>query len=197
MIPSDRHSFIPSQHYRRGRWTGPRGWLSSLLSSLVALLVILGPMSGSTQSSTENLCTVTERTANLDFVLQDMNGNDVALGDYAGDVILLDFWATWCAPCRIEIPGFIEMIEDYGPRGFTVLGVSIDDTQEALQLYAAELGMNYPVLVGSERDDIKDEYGPLIGFPTSFIIDRDGRICHRHVGYAAKESFVREIEALL
>jgi thiol-disulfide isomerase/thioredoxin len=142
-------------------------------------------------------CTADAEEANLDFTLKDMLGVDVHFCSYAGNVILLDFWATWCAPCRVEIPGFVEMVEDYGERGLVILGVSVDDTPEALLPYAEELGMNYPVLVGLDRDDIKDAYGPLIGFPTAFIIDRDGTICHQHTGYAPKSQFVAEIEALL
>ena len=142
-------------------------------------------------------CTADPQPANFDFTLKDMNGDDVHLADHAGNVILLDFWATWCAPCRIEIPGFIEMVENYGDQGFSVLGISIDDPPDALQSYAEELGMNYPVLIGDGRDDVKDEYGPIIGFPTSVIIDRDGNICHRHIGYTPKERFVEDVEGLL
>ena len=142
-------------------------------------------------------CSLEAKPANLDFTLQDMHGNPVHLADYAGNVILIDFWATWCGPCRIEIPGFIEMVENYGPQGFSVLGISIDDPADALQLYAEELGMNYPVLVGDGRDDVKDEYGPLIGFPTSYIIDRDGNLCHRHIGFTPKEQFIADVESLL
>jgi cytochrome c biogenesis protein CcmG/thiol:disulfide interchange protein DsbE len=142
-------------------------------------------------------CSVDPQPANFDFTLKDMHGNDVALADYEGDVILIDFWATWCAPCRIEIPGFIEMVEEYGDQGFSVLGISIDDPPDALQSYAAEMGMNYPVLIGDGRDDVKDEYGPIIGFPTAVIVDRDGNICHRHIGFSPKEAFVADIEGLL
>ena len=148
-------------------------------------------------SAASAACTVDAKSADLNFTLKDMHGDDVALSDYLGDVILLDFWATWCAPCRIEIPGFIEMIDEYQGRGFSVLGISIDDTADALLFYAEELGMNYPVLIGDGRDDVKDAFGPLIGFPTSFIIDRDGTICHQHTGFAPKMQFVEEIEALL
>jgi len=142
-------------------------------------------------------CTAAPKAADLDFVLKDMHGNDVALSDYAGKIVLLDFWATWCAPCRIEIPGFIKLYEAHQAKGFEVLGISIDDPPDALQDYAAELGMSYPVLIGDARDDVKESYGPLIGFPTTFIIDRDGNICHRHIGYAPFEQFEMEILALL
>jgi thiol-disulfide isomerase/thioredoxin len=165
--------------------------------SAMGIAIVLIPLLSSAQDGLSVSCTTAPVEAELGFTLKDMNGADVTLSDYADNVILLDFWATWCAPCRIEIPGFIEMVGEYGDRGLVVLGVSIDDAPDALQLYAEELGMNYPVLIGDGRDDIKTSYGPLIGFPTSFIIDRNGTICHKHTGYAPKEAFVREIEALL
>lgn len=170
------------------------GWSRALVT--VAVLVVL-PFLSSAQDDTAGTCTAEPLPANLDFMLKDMHGDDIALSDYAGKVILLDFWATWCAPCRIEIPGFVEMVETYAERGLAVLGVSIDDPPDALLPYAEELGMNYPVLIGDGRDDLKDSYGPLIGFPTSFIIDRSGTICHKHTGFSPKDRFVREIEALL
>ena len=89
------------------------------------------------------------------------------------------------------------MVEQYGPQGFAVLGISIDDSPEDLRLYAAEMAMNYPVLIGDGRDDVKDAYGPLIGFPTAYIIDRDGRICHRHIGFTPKDRFIEDVEGLL
>ena len=142
-------------------------------------------------------CSVKDRVADLDFTLKDVSGADVLLSDYAGDVILLDFWATWCAPCRIEIPGFLELLDEYGDQGFTVLGVSIDDAVPALEIYIEDMQMDYPVLIGDERDDIKDFYGPLVGFPTTFMIDRAGNICHQHIGFATKEQFEEEILSLL
>ena len=142
-------------------------------------------------------CDADARTARLDFVVEDISGNDVALSDYLGHVILLDFWATWCAPCRIEIPGFIELYDKYGPDGFIVIGFDVDDPVAAIRSFAAELEMDYPVLVGADRDDVKDAYGPPVGFPTSFIIDREGRICAEHTGFVPKETFEAEILALL
>jgi len=168
-----------------------------LVLTLMGTTALFGPTPSDSQDVTTDSCETDGQTANLDFTLKNMHGADVALSDHLGKVILLDFWATWCAPCRIEIPGFIEMVDNYRERGFSVLGVSIDDTPDALQFYAEEMHMNYPVLIGDGRDDIKDAYGPLIGFPTSFIIARDGTICHQHTGFAPKEQFIQEIEALL
>jgi thiol-disulfide isomerase/thioredoxin len=142
-------------------------------------------------------CTVTDKVADLNFTLQDVNGVDVLLSDYAGKVILLDFWATWCAPCRIEIPGFIEFNDKYADEGFAVLGISVDDPVDSLLIYIEDMEMDYPVLIGDGRDDIKDSYGPLYGFPSTFLIARDGSICHQHTGFSPQEQFEQEIEAML
>jgi cytochrome c biogenesis protein CcmG/thiol:disulfide interchange protein DsbE len=159
--------------------------------------MLLGLVSKPLYSQQQEACTVTDKAANLDFVLLDMDGAEVKLSDYLGIVILLDFWATWCAPCRIEIPGFIELFDKYEARGLSILGVSVDDSVDALQLYAEEMEMDYPVLIGDGRDDVKDAFGPLYGFPTTFLINREGDICHQHTGYAPKEQFEQEILSLL
>jgi thiol-disulfide isomerase/thioredoxin len=98
--------------------------------------------------------------ARLDFTLKDMNGVDVSLASFKGKVILLNFWATWCGPCRAEIPDLVELQGRYADD-LVVLGVSVDDTPDKLLPYAAEFKMNYPVLVGNGRDDFQDAYGPL------------------------------------
>ena len=112
-------------------------------------------------------------------------------------MILLDFWATWCAPCKIEIPGFVEMYTKYSPKGFVVLGVSVDDPVSQLKPFVDQFKMNYPVLIGLDRDDVKDAFGPPVAFPTSFLIGRDGKICREHAGFTPKEQFERELKALL
>jgi peroxiredoxin len=149
------------------------------------------------EAAQTEVCDTNGKIANLDFVLKDIDGKDVALSAYKGKVILLDFWATWCAACKIEIPGFVELYKKYQSRGFVILGVSVDDPVPALKAFAKQFKMNYPVLPGADRDDIKDAFGPLYGFPTSFIISRDGRICTQHTGFAPKEEFERAIKALL
>jgi len=136
------------------------------------------------------------KDAPLHFTLKDMNGVDVQLASFKGKVILLNFWATWCGPCKAEIPALIELQEQY--RGdLVVLGFSVDDTVDKLLPYAAEYKINYPVLVGNGRDDVQDAYGPLWGIPVSVIIGRDGTIAKKHAGIASKEQFEREIKALL
>jgi thiol-disulfide isomerase/thioredoxin len=136
------------------------------------------------------------KPAPLQFTLKDMNGIDVKLASFKGKVILLNFWATWCPPCREEIPTLIDLQQQYGDR-LVVIGVSIDDTEAKLKPYATQMHMNYPVLVGKDRQDVQDAYGPLFGIPVSVFVDRDGRIWKRHSGAATRDQFEREIKALL
>jgi thiol-disulfide isomerase/thioredoxin len=136
------------------------------------------------------------KPARLDFTLKDMNGVDVHLASFKGKVILLNFWATWCGPCKAEIPMLVELQDQY-PDDLVVLGLSVDDTAEKLLPYAAEYKMNYPVLVGNGREDVQEAFGPLFGIPVSVIIGRDGIIAKKHSGIATKEQFEREIKSLL
>lgn len=142
------------------------------------------------------VCDAKAERANLNFTLKDMNGKDVTLSHYRGRVILLNFWATWCGPCRIEIPGFIELYGKYRSRGLIVLGVSADDPVARLKRFAARMKMNYPVLVGNGRDDVQQAF-PWLGLPTTFIIGRDGSICHEHTGLATTAQIEPIIKALM
>jgi peroxiredoxin len=146
---------------------------------------------------TAEACPLDAKPADLNFTLKDMNDKDVSLASYKGKVILLDFWATWCGPCKVEIPGFVEMQNTYGPKGLQVIGISIDDRAEQLKPFAAEFKMNYPVLQGLGRDDVTDAFGPVFGVPTTVIVSRDGRICASHSGMTAKEVFEEHIKELL
>jgi thiol-disulfide isomerase/thioredoxin len=136
------------------------------------------------------------KPAPLQFTMKDMNGVDVKLASFKGKVILLNFWATWCGPCRAEIPSLVALQQTYG-QDLVVLGVSVDDPLEKLKPYATEMQMNYPVLVGKDRQDVQDAYGPLWGIPVSVFVDRDGKIWKRHSGIASKDQFEKEIKALL
>ena len=135
--------------------------------------------------------------APLDFTIADMNGNEVDLAELKGKVILLNFWATWCGPCKVEIPGFIELQDEYGDQGFQVLGLSVDDTPEQIRPFAEEFDVNYPMLVGLGRDDFQDAYGPIWGLPVSYWIDREGTLCKTHMGIATKDEFERDLKFLL
>jgi thiol-disulfide isomerase/thioredoxin len=132
-----------------------------------------------------------------DFELENIAGGLTKTADLRGKVLVVDFWATWCEPCKMEIPWFSEFQTKYGPRGFQAVGVSVDDTVEKLKPYVAKYKMNYPVLLGLNHDDIQNAYGPLWGIPVTAIISRDAKICVKHAGISSKQNFEKEIESLL
>ena len=136
------------------------------------------------------------KAAPLNYTVKDMNGADVHLASYKGKIILLNFWATWCPPCKVEIPDLIALQEQY-KDDIVVLGFSVDDTAEQLKPFAGEYKMNYPVLVGLGHENIQEAYGPMWGIPVTVIIDRDGRIAKKQSGIRTKEQIEREIKALL
>jgi thiol-disulfide isomerase/thioredoxin len=142
-------------------------------------------------------CPATAKAANLNFTLRDVTGRDVTLSSLKGKVVLLDFWATWCGPCKIEIPWFIEFQNKYAKDGLQVVGVSVDDTIDKLKPFVAEMKMNYPILQGLGHDEVQDAYGPIWGIPVTVMISRDGKICAKHTGMSTKAAFEQEIKALL
>jgi len=161
-----------------------------------------GTLAGSPNSAEEDAAADAKaagKAAPLTFTLKDMNGVDVKLASFKGKPIVLNFWATWCGPCRAEIPSLVELNTQYGKEGkdVIILGISVDDPVDKLKPYASRMKMNYPVLVGAGRDDVQDAFGPLWGIPVTVFIDRDGRIAKKHSGIASKEQFEQEIKALL
>ena len=142
-------------------------------------------------------CPADAKPANLNFTLKDMNNKPVRLSDYKGKVILLDFWATWCGPCKVEMPWFSEFQARYAKDGLQVFGVSVDDPLDKLKPYVTELKVTYPVLQGLNHDDIQDAYGPLVGIPVTVLISRDGKVCGKHTGLASKAAVENEIKGLL
>ncbi|MGD9903418.1 MAG: TlpA family protein disulfide reductase [Vicinamibacterales bacterium] len=131
-----------------------------------------------------------------DFTLPTLDGKQLSLGAHRGKVVLLNFWATWCGPCKAEIPGFVELQQQY-KNDLVVIGLSVDDTAEKARPFVEQYKVNYPIVLGVGRDDIQDAYGPIYGIPASFLISRDGKVCKRHLGIAPKAQFEREIKALL
>ena len=137
-----------------------------------------------------------ERIAAPDFVLEDSTGRLVRLSDHQGQVVLLNFWATWCNPCRVEVPWFIEFQRTYGHKGFTVIGVSLDeDGWTPILPYIAKQRVNYPIVLG--KNDILQAYGGLDTLPTTLIIDRRGRVAATHLGLVSKSVYEQGIEAAL
>jgi len=140
-----------------------------------------------------------------DVAIKDLDGKDVRLEQFRGKVVLVNFWATWCGPCRIEMPWFIEFQEKYADKGFTVLGVAMDVEgkevvepwlqQERFDVEGQQRALNYPILIGN--DSIGQRFGGLIGLPTSLVISRDGHITMRFLGLVKHELILKEIEKQL
>jgi len=183
-----------------------KGVLVSL--GVVALLVVMvwadrkfpaaGKPSTSVASSTSN-------AAMPSVVMKDLNDHDVTLAQYQGQVVLVNFWATWCEPCKVEIPWMIEFQKKYSSRGFTILGVSMDEDgkkainpfleKERFDVNGQKEAMNYPILLGN--DSIADKFGSIMGLPTSMLFTRDGKKIKTIVGLVNHDEIAKSIESLL
>lgn len=131
-----------------------------------------------------------------DFLLTDSSGRSLRLSGFRGKVVLLNFWATWCNPCRVEIPWFIDFQRRYGSRGFSAIGVSLDDDGwNTVRPYTSKHGINYPIVLGGEQ--VAQAYGGLESLPTTLIIDRNGRVAATHVGLVSKSVYEKDIESVL
>lgn len=130
-----------------------------------------------------------------DFSLTDLQGNKLQLSAYRGNVVLLDFWATWCAPCRAEIPYFVRLQKQYQAEGLRIIGISLDDDVKPVREFYREFAMNYPVAMGNDK--LAQQYGGILGLPVAFVIDRKGGIYRRHIGETDPATFDGDIRYLL
>lgn len=140
-----------------------------------------------------------------EFKVKNLDDKDVALADYKGKVVLVNFWATWCDPCRVEIPWLIEMQDKYAAKGFTVLGIAMDEegkpvvapfvAKERFEVNGQKLPMNYPIVIGN--DSVAEKFGGLLGYPTSVLISRDGKVLKRTTGLIGYDETTKLIEGAL
>ncbi len=139
-----------------------------------------------------------ERAAAPNFTLRDSGGKEVQLADYKGKVVLVNFWATWCMPCRIEIPWFNEFEEKYKDKGFAVLGVDFDSHEDwdVIDPYMADQKMVYKVVRAGDTEMPQPYYG-IDALPTTFLVDRDGKIAAMHTGLVSKATYEDGIKQLL
>jgi len=155
--------------------------------------------------STEQVSVKTAGQTAPEVTFKDLEAKDVTLGQYKGKVVLVNFWATWCDPCYIEIPWLIEMQQKYEAKGFTVVGISMDEegqsavapflAKERFNVNGQRLPMNYPIVIGN--DEVADKFGGLLGYPTSFLISRDGKIVKKVQGLISYEELTKAIESQL
>jgi cytochrome c biogenesis protein CcmG/thiol:disulfide interchange protein DsbE len=140
-----------------------------------------------------------------ELTLKDLDGKDVSLSEYKGKVVLVNFWATWCEPCQVEIPWLIEMQAKYGPKGFVILGIALDEegksavapyvTKERFNVNGQKLPMTYKILIGN--DEAADKFGGLFGYPTSVLISRDGKQIKRVTGMISPDEMSKAVESQL
>jgi len=169
-----------------------RRWV---LAGMAACAVALWPLACSHDGSSRAADPAAE-PARLDFTLKDLAGKDVRLSDYKGRPMIVNFWATWCLPCKAEIPGFVQLVDKYKDEQFTVLGVSTSDSPEDLQRFVAANRINYPILVGLGHDDLLEAYDAVDAVPVSWFIRRDGTVYMKKVGTDTQDWFDSQVKAL-
>jgi cytochrome c biogenesis protein CcmG/thiol:disulfide interchange protein DsbE len=140
-----------------------------------------------------------------EIALKDLDGKELSLSQYRGKVVLVNFWATWCEPCQVEIPWLIEIQQKYAAKGFTVLGIAMDEEgasvvtpwvqKERFDVNGSKSQMNYPIVVGN--DAAADKFGGLLGYPTSILVSRDGKVIKRITGLISYEEISKSIESQL
>lgn len=179
----------------------PFVWQHSVEAEPTSASAPLAPVASHDGSAEEGeqdggACMANAKPARFDFAIKDLDGKEVQLASFKGKVVLLNFWATWCGPCKAEIPGFVELQDKYRDH-LTIVGYSVDDDAAKARAFAQQYKMNYPILLGEGREDVQDAFGPIWGIPASFLISKDGRVCKRHLGIAPKAVFEKEIQALI
>jgi peroxiredoxin len=165
------------------------------MKTLFAFALILGislmPLSASSQSK---LKMAPQKAPN--FSLKTANGKTIELSKLKGKVVVVNFWATWCPPCRAEIPGFVDLYKKYKSKGVEIVGISLDqEGWDAVNPFLQKNNINYPIVVGNE--ELSNSYGSIEAIPTTFIIDKKGYIAEHHVGYFEKEKLEKALKSLL
>jgi len=168
-----------------------------VVAMVVALMLVFGlNLAHKSRSNASAAMQMQAGSAAPDFTLQSLDGKTIRLSDFRGKAVLLNFWATWCAPCKIEMPWFVELQKQYGPEGLQVVGVAMDDASpKDIGDFAKEMGVNYPVLIGKEA--VGDAYGGVQFLPENFYIDRNGKVLDRAFGLKGRSEIEDEIKRIV
>ncbi len=162
--------------------------------TLVALTLLLAACQSKSAPPTPGGATAPVAVPSLE--LTDLDGNTISLAALKGKVVIIDFWATWCPPCREAIPDLIDLKKQYGAQGLEVVGISLDENgSRILPRFVHDFGINYPVVIGSE--EIASAFGGILGLPTTFIVDRDGKIRSHFMGYIDRKRMEAAVTGLL
>jgi thiol-disulfide isomerase/thioredoxin len=177
----------------------------SPLALVVAAVVVAGMLffgfhmarrSPSAQLADHGFSPLKKSSPAPDFTLESLDGQKMTLSDLRGKAVLLNFWATWCAPCKIEMPWFVELQNEYGAQGLQIVGVAMDDSsKEDIAKFAKDMGVNYPVLIGKEA--VGEAYGGVPALPESFFIGRDGKIVDKIIGLKGKAEIEDSVKKAL
>ena len=164
-----------------------------VVAFVVALMLYVGYHKARRSGPTSRL---TQSSPAPDFSLESLDGKTTRLSDFRGKAVLLNFWATWCGPCKIEMPWFVDFQKQYGSQGLQIVGVAMDDaSKEDIGKFAKDMGVNYPILIGKES--VGDQYGGIPGLPESFLIARDGKIVDKIIGLRGKAEIEDAIKEAL
>lgn len=164
--------------------------------AVVAFLAIITALAWSSPLQKASQVAADQSIAAPGWQLKDVNDKTIRSADFKGKVVILDFWATWCAPCRMEIPGFIALQKKYAQQGLVVVGASVDEGGASMvKQFMEELGMNYVVVLADEK--MQDQFGGIEVVPTTFVIDRGGHIVKKYIGLTDESEFEQELKPLL
>jgi thiol-disulfide isomerase/thioredoxin len=201
LLGADKHPEFALGEAMKKRWLALV--VVTALAAAIAGCGRAGNSDAAATKSAKSAATALAPAPNVSF--QDLDGKTVNLADYRGKVVLVNFWATWCEPCRTEIPELIEFQDKYGPKSYTTLGVAMDQEGRSVvapfvakpqfDVNGQKTAMNYPVLIGN--DDIAAKFGGIIGLPTSFLVSKDGKVVRRVIGPIDDQTMDKLIQQLL
>lgn len=166
------------------------------LLPLLSLSFLLAAGCGAAEPGETGAAQLQQLGAAPKWSLPRIDGSTLTSDELKGKVVVLDFWATWCPPCRAEIPGYVEMQQQYADQGLVIVGVSLDQAgPKVVKEFAEKMGINYPLVMGDQ--DVVSAFGGVRAIPTTFLIDRDGQIRHRKVGAMERAEYEPIIKSLL